>query len=61
MSWKVAYFLTVSSAFPVDKKTLRHNHLKHRTAMNAQSPVFVICVQAIMYLLLYNLHVCTFK
>ena len=29
--------------------------------MNAKISVFVICVQAIIYLLLYNLHDCTFK
>ena len=35
--------------------------LKTRTAMNAKISVFVICVEAIIYLLLYNLHDCTFK
>ena len=29
--------------------------------MNANISVFVICVEAIIYLLLYNLHDCTFK
>ena len=29
--------------------------------MNVKIPVFVICVEAIIYLLLYNLHDCTFK
>ena len=29
--------------------------------MNAKILVFVICVEAIIYLLLYNLHDCTFK
>ena len=29
--------------------------------MNAEISVFVICVEAIIYLLLYNLHDCTFK
>ena len=29
--------------------------------MNAKISVFVICVEAIMYALLYNLHDCTFK
>ena len=29
--------------------------------MNAKITVFVICVEAIMYLLLHNLHDCTFK
>ena len=29
--------------------------------MNAKISVFVICVEAIMYLLLYNMHDCTFN
>ena len=29
--------------------------------MNANISVFVICVEAIMYLLLHNLHDCTFN
>ena len=29
--------------------------------MNAKISVFVICVEAIIYFLLYNLHDCTFK
>ena len=29
--------------------------------MNAKISVFVICIEAIIYLLLYNLHDCTFK
>ena len=29
--------------------------------MNAEISVFVLCVEAIIYLLLYNLHDCTFK
>ena len=29
--------------------------------MNAKISVFVICIEAIMYLLLYNLHDCTFN
>ena len=29
--------------------------------MNAEILVFVICVEAIIYLLLYNLHDCTFN
>ena len=29
--------------------------------MNAKVSVFAICVEAIIYLLLYNLHDCTFK
>ena len=30
-------------------------------AMNAKISVFIICAEAIIYLLLYNLHDCTFK
>ena len=29
--------------------------------MNAKISVFVVCVKAIIYLLLYNLHDCSFK
>ena len=29
--------------------------------MKAKTSVFDICVEAVMYLLLYNLHDCTFK
>ena len=42
-------------------KTLRLNNFKIKTAMNAKVLVFVICVEAIIYLLLYNLHDCTFN
>ena len=42
-------------------KTLRLNNLKTKTAKNAKISVFAICVEAIKYLLLYNLHDCTFK
>ena len=42
-------------------KTLRLNNVKIRTAINAKNSVFVICVEAIIYLLLYNLRDCTFK
>ena len=42
-------------------KTLRLNNLKTRTDMNAKISVFVICAEAIIYLLLYNLHDCTFN
>ena len=45
----------------IKDKTLRLNNLKTRTAKNAKISVFVICVEAIIYLLLYNLHDCTFK
>ena len=36
-------------------------NLKTRAAMNAKISVFVICVEVITYLLLYNLYDCTFK
>ena len=42
-------------------KALRFINLKTRTAINAKISVFLICVEAIIYLLLYNLHDCTFK
>ena len=35
--------------------------IKTRIAKNAIISVFVICVEAIIYLLLYKLHDCTFK
>ena len=42
-------------------KTLRLNNFrKTRTAMNPKISVFVICVEAIIYLL-YNFHDCTFN
>ena len=47
--------------FSVYKKTLRLNNVKTRTAMNVKIVVFVICDEAIIYLLLYNLHDCAFK
>ena len=34
---------------------------KTRTAMNAKISMFVVCFEAITYLLLYNLHDCTFE
>ena len=43
-------------------KTLWLNNFNTRTAMNPNFSVFVIiCAEAIMYLLLYNLHDCTFN
>ena len=57
-SLKVAYFLTFLLSFLFINKTLRLNNLKTRTAMNV---VFVICVETIIYLLLCNLHDCTFN
>ena len=29
--------------------------------MNAKIPVFVVCIEAIIYLLLFNMRDCTFK
>ena len=42
-------------------KALQDNNLKTRTAMNTKISKFVICVEAIIYLLLCNLHDFTFK
>ena len=61
LSQKVAYFLTASIVFLFTNKTLLHNNFKTRTAINAKISVFVICVEAIIYLLLNNFHDCTFK
>ena len=52
---KIAIFLFLLS-FLFINKTLLLNNLKARTAMNAKVSVFVICVEARIYLLLYNLH-----
>ena len=40
-------------------KILRLNDLRTRAAMNAKISVFVICIEVIIYLLLYNLPDCT--
>ena len=40
---------------------MRLNNLKTKTVMNAKISVFAICVEVIIYLLIYNLHGCTFK
>ena len=42
-------------------KILQFNILKTRTAINVKISVFAICVEAILYMLLYNLHVFTFN
>ena len=43
-------------------KNLRLKNLKTRTAVNANTSVSVVCVEAIIYLLLlYNLHDCALK
>ena len=43
------------------KKNLRLNNLKTRRAMNGKTSVFVTFAEAIICLLLLNLHYCTFK
>ena len=48
-------------SFLLINKTLRLNNLKTWTAMNAKMPVFVIFVDVIIYVLLNNLHDCTFN
>ena len=54
---KVAYFLTqLLLSFLFLKKSSRLNNLKTITAMNVKIYVVVICVEAIINLLLYNLH-----
>ena len=53
-SLKVAYFLTVCIVFSAHKQ-----NLKTRTALNAKTSVFIVCVETIIYLLLHKLHDCT--
>ena len=58
---KFAIFLSISLCFNsfcclFKNKTIRVNNIKTRKAMNAKISVFIICVKAIIYLLLYNLH-----
>ena len=45
--------------FLLRNNTLRPNNLKTRTAVNAKISVFVVCVEAIIYLLLHDLYGCT--
>ena len=42
-------------------KTLRLSNSTTRAAVNAKISEFITCVEAIIYLLLYNLHDCNFK
>ena len=42
-------------------KSFRLNNLKTRTAKIAEISVFVIFIETVIYLLLYNLHGCTFN
>ena len=58
-SSKEAYFLIVSIAFYVYKQRLSNS--KTKAAINAKISIFIFCVEAIKYLLLHNLHDCTFK
>ena len=66
VSVKVLVFLNEKHTFlafqlykTLQKITLRFNNLTTSTVMNAKRLVFVICVEAIMCLSLYNLHECT--
>ena len=47
--------------FSVYKQIILLNNLKTRTIMNAKILIHVICNDAMIYLLLYNLHDCAFK
>ena len=64
---KIDIFLKINLLFNsfyfvfVLNKTLRLNNLKTKTDMSVKIPVFVTCVKVIIYLLLYNLHECTFN
>ena len=52
----IAYVLSRKN-FLFINKTLRLNNLKKtKTVVNSEISVFVSCVEAIIYLLLYNLH-----
>ena len=66
VSWKfrIPTIYNFAVVYPCNlfiNKTLRLDNLKTRTAISAKISVFVICVEAIIYLLLYNSHDCTFK
>ena len=58
---KVAYVLQFLLSFLFVNKTFRLNNLNPKTAMNAKISVLLICLEAVIYLLLYNLHDYTFK
>ena len=65
---EICYFLKSSplfksfySHFLFIRKTLRFNDVQTRTVGNAKISVFLLFVEAIIYLLLYYLHNCTFK
>ena len=68
LSMKFAIFLKSSLLFNsfyclflFINKNLRLDNLKTAAAMNAKMSVFFVCVEVIIYLLLYNLHDCTFN
>ena len=42
-------------------KNLRLNNVKTKRSVNAKISVSVVCVEAVIYLLLYNLHEYTFN
>ena len=46
---------------PVKFATLRLSNLKTRTGIKAKVSALDVCVEAIMYLLLYNWHDCIFE
>ena len=63
VSWKF-YIPTIydfGAIYPWKSLFLTACNLKTSTAMNAKIPIFVICVEAILYLLLHNLHDGTFN
>ena len=61
-SLKVAYFLMVSIVFSVDKQSFTAQQLKNKNGYVCENfSVYIICVEAIIYVLSHNLHYCTFK
>ena len=65
---EICYFLKKQPTFQqfllsflLINKTLQFDNLNTRIAMNAKISVSIICIEAIIYLLLFNLHDCTFK
>ena len=68
MNAKISVFVKNQSTFQqfllfflLINKTLRLHNLKTKAALNAKISVFVISVQGTIYLLLYNIHDCTFN
>ena len=61
-SWVPFFWYAFNSwSFLFINKTLQLNNLKTRSTMNAKILLCVICVEATIYLLLNNLHDCTFN